>query len=50
MPILIILLIVAFAVFMAKRSPDPDSKRVDDIEERVNEVGEQVADFMLDGK
>jgi len=47
MEILVILLMLGLAVLFAK-TRNPDKERIDKIEERINEVGEQVADFMLD--
>lgn len=49
-PIFVILTIVGLAALLAKRAPEPNSKRIDVVEERLNEVGEQVADFMLEDK
>lgn len=48
MEIIVILGVMALVVLLAKKAPTPDMKRMDAMEERLNEVGEQVADFILD--
>jgi len=47
MEILVIIAVIALAQWIANRAPTPSEERLDNVEERVNEVGEQVADFLL---
>lgn len=48
MEIIVILGIMALAILFAKREQTPDAKRMEAMEERLSEMGEQVADYILD--
>lgn len=50
MEVFIILGIVILASVLAKRAPAPSTERIDTMETRLNEIGEQVADFLIDDK
>lgn len=45
--VFVIIGVVAFASWLARKAQVPGKKRIDVIEKRLNEVGEQVADFLI---
>lgn len=47
MGVVVILGMIALAILLTRREQTPDAKRVAAMEAQLNEVSEQVADFML---
>lgn len=48
MEIIVIIGVIILAAWFSRKDQTPDVKRMEAMEERLSEMGEQVADFILD--